>query len=325
MNQESKTLNPAVKWVEIKDDHCGQRLDNFLVSYLKGVPKSLIYKIIRKGEVRVNKGRSKPTSKLKVGDVVRIPPIRTSEHSNKEGVPKGPSKTLLEQLPYWSVFDDEGLLVMNKPSGIAVHGGSGISFGLIELLRYSDSGHNYLELIHRLDRDTSGLIMLARKRSALLHVQREIQQKNVDKVYHALVKGRWPAGCSQINVPLLKNELKSGERVVKAHKDGKSSLTQFKVLRRFKDATLIEARPVTGRTHQIRVHSQFAGHPIIGDEKYCDDETNQFFKNLGVRRLFLHAAELRLKLPNSQKLACIKAPLEGSLVEALEHLQDINR
>lgn len=306
-----------VRLIEVTEDQDGQRVDNFLRTALKGVPKSMIYRIVRKGEVRVNKGRVKPDTKLKSADIVRVPPIRTA----KEGEAVNVSQELLEKLEASIIYESDALLVINKPSGLAVHGGSGIQLGLIEALRQMRPALTFLELVHRLDRDTSGCIMVAKKRSMLRHLHEALRQgQGVSKIYHALVVGRWDSTVQKIDAPLRKNELSSGERIVKVQEEGKASITLFKVLRRFSNlVTLIEAKPVTGRTHQIRVHSQFAGHPIIGDDKYGVEDLNVQMRDVGIRRLFLHAAALTVTLPDGEKLH-FKAPLEPKLSAAIEQL-----
>lgn len=308
-----------VQWVEIDADLAGQRLDNFLMARLKGVPKSKIYNVIRKGEVRVNKGRTKPDYKLNPGDQIRIPPLKTAERPPE---PRA-ADTLIARLRQSILFENEGLLVINKPAGLAVHGGSGVSLGLIEVLRQMRPEARYLELVHRLDRDTSGCIMVAKKRSFLRHLQAALRDKSgsgVRKVYQALVIGDWPSDCRRVDAPLLKREVGGSERIVKVQAQGKASLTEFKVLQRYCDYTLIEARPITGRTHQIRVHAQYAGHSLVGDEKYGDDEINKHMRQLGFKRLFLHAAELGFYLPNETGLTLIKAPLAPDLAEPLSRL-----
>ena len=309
---------PALKvqLLDIDTDQAGQRIDNFLSARLKGVPKSKIYNIIRKGEVRVNKGRIKPDYKLAAGDQVRVPPVRVAERPAEPL----PGKSLIAGLQDGILFENEGLLVINKPPGLAVHGGSGVSLGLIEALRQIRPDARYLELVHRLDRDTSGCIMIAKKRSFLRHLQAALRDKGhsgVRKIYQALVIGSWPETCRRIDAPLLKSEVGEGERIVKVNATGKPSLTEFTVLQRYQDCTLIEARPITGRTHQIRVHAQFAGHSLIGDEKYGDDEINKLMRQRGVKRLFLHAAELAFYLPDAKELTYVKAPLMRDLAEPL--------
>lgn len=316
MTEQTASPSAKVYFVEITEDNDGQRIDNFLLTKLKGVPKSLIYRILRKGEVRVNKKRAKPEYRVQIGDLIRIPPVRVAEKKTPAKV----SDKLTEQLEAAILFEDNDLIVVNKPSGLAVHGGSGISLGLIECFRQMRPQLKFLELVHRLDRDTSGCILIAKKRSALKLMHESLQRSRITKIYHALVVGRWSDRNQRVDAPLRKNELKSGERIVKVSADGKECLTEFKVLKRFsKEATLIEARPITGRTHQIRVHCQFSGHPIIGDEKYTPDDVNAEMRGKGINRLFLHAAELRFPLPSGGRKTVI-APLERSLEVALQRL-----
>ncbi|TQV73479.1 23S rRNA pseudouridine(955/2504/2580) synthase RluC [Exilibacterium tricleocarpae] len=308
--------SPSVQLVKIDPDQAGQRVDNFLLARLKGVPKSRIYRILRKGEVRVNRGRVKPDHKLQAGDLVRIPPVRVAATTSLPKPGAGLRRVLAEAV----LFEDGGLLVIDKPSGLAVHGGSGVSLGLIESLRQLRPQARYLELVHRLDRDTSGCIMVAKKRSVLRHLQEQMRAGRVDKVYQALVAGQWPADRAHINAPLRKNELSSGERIVRVTPDGKPSLTQFSVLQRYDRVTLVEAKPITGRTHQIRVHARHAGHPLVGDDKYGDDALNKTLRELGVRRLFLHAARLAFSLPGADQPTVVRAPLAVDLQEALSRL-----
>lgn len=235
----------GVQILEVAPELAGQRIDNFLRTQLRGVPKTLIYRILRKGEVRVNKGRIKPEYKLQAGDLVRVPPLRLAERDEPEPLAQG----LLERLESAIVYEDKALIVLNKPAGIAVHGGSGLSYGVIEALRQLRPDAKELELVHRLDRDTSGLLMVAKKRSMLRHLHQALRGDGVDKRYMALVRGRWDTSKKQVSAPLLKNTLRSGERMVEVTEDGKEALTLFRVLRRFGDfATLVEAKPVTGRT-----------------------------------------------------------------------------
>lgn len=312
----NETVIPKAYFVEIDETRAGQRIDNFLIGELKGVPKTRVYRILRKGEVRVNKGRVGPDYKLVAGDIVRVPPIRVAEET------EGPSPQLakVRQLEDCIVYEDEAIIVLNKPSGLAVHGGSGLSFGAIEGLRALRPKAKFLELVHRLDRDTSGLLLVAKKRSALLALQEQLREKTLQKRYWCLVKGKWPAALKDVTVALMKNELKSGERVVRVAKDGKPAHTQFRVLKRFPDCTLVEASPLTGRTHQIRVHTQYAGHPIIGDPKYGDPEANALFASRGIGRLFLHAASLTFELPGMAKPLTLNAELELELMAAMEAL-----
>ncbi len=309
--------------ISIDEDQAGQRLDNFLIARLKGVPKSKIYNVIRKGEVRVNKGRIKPEYKLMAGDSIRVPPIRTAE----AGTEAKASHQMMSLLSRSILFEDDGLLVINKPPGLAVHGGSGITLGLIETLRQMRPEARHLELVHRLDRDTSGCIMVAKKRSYLRHLQAALREKSagaggITKVYQALVIGDWPKRVHQVNAPLLKTEVAGGERVVRIHPEGKPSLTEFKLLQRFDGFSLIEARPITGRTHQIRVHAQYAGCALVGDEKYGSDEVNEAMRGQGIKRLFLHASSLSFYLPESDVITRVDAPLPPDLAIPLGKLPD---
>ncbi|WP_415884841.1 23S rRNA pseudouridine(955/2504/2580) synthase RluC [Neptuniibacter sp. QD37_6] len=320
MSQQNSQEASKVRFVEITENNDGQRIDNFLITALKGAPKSLVYRILRKGEVRVNKKRVKPEYRLKLNDLVRIPPVRLADKKEPAKV----SDQLSEKLEASILYEDNDIIVVNKPSGIAVHGGSGISLGLIESFRQMRPQCKFLELVHRLDRDTSGCIMMAKKRSALKLMHESLQKSTITKIYHALVIGSWNERKRKIDAPLRKNELKSGERVVKVAADGKASLTEYKVLERFgRQATLVEARPITGRTHQIRVHCQFAGHPIVGDEKYTPDEDNAAMREHGFKRLFLHAAELRFPLPSGGR-KIVKAPLDMQLQKAVKRFKSIN-
>lgn len=314
------TDNPSpttgVQMLVVAPELAGQRIDNFLRNQLKGAPKTLIYRILRKGEVRVNKGRVKPEYKLQAGDVVRVPPLRLAEPDEAPVVAGG----VLERLEAAILFEDKGLIVLNKPAGIAVHGGSGLSFGVIEALRQLRPDAREMELVHRLDRDTSGLLMIAKKRSMLRHLHQALRGDGVDKRYLALVRGRWDSGRKQVSAPLLKNTLRSGERMVDVDPEGKEALTLFRVVRRFGDfATLVEASPVTGRTHQIRVHARHAGHPIAGDAKYGDDEFSKAVRELGGKRLFLHAHRLAIPLPEGGELR-LEAPVDAGWASTLERL-----
>lgn len=316
----------SVRLVTVDEELVAQRLDNFLMVQLKGVPKSRLYNLIRKGEVRVNKGRVRPDYKLQLGDVVRIPPVRVSQEGEKPQAKAG--HQMMALLNASILFENEGMLVINKPAGLAVHGGSGVSLGLIETLRQMRPDARYLELVHRLDRDTSGCIMVAKKRSYLRHLQAALRDKStgdVVKIYHALVLGSWSKRCDKVEAPLLRLEVGNEERIVKVHPQGKPSLTRYKILQVYEGATLVEARPITGRTHQIRVHSQYAGHSLVGDEKYGNDESNAYYRQLGVKRLFLHAATLGFNLPNSADLTWVNAPLPEDLALPLLKLAPLNK
>ncbi len=298
---------------EKEDD---QRVDNFLITYLKGVPKTRIYKMIRKGEVRVNKGRVKPDTRIFVGDIVRIPPVTMLE-KEVGAVPGGQVIQMLEDA---ILFENEQVLIVNKPAGIAVHGGSGLDYGVVEAFRASRGEHDFLELVHRLDRDTSGCLMIAKKRSALKWLHACLREDSVDKRYHALVVGSWPKHVKVVEAPLKKNVLKSGERMVRVAQDGKPSRTDYRVIQAGGSFTLVEAKPVTGRTHQIRVHCQYLGHPIVGDKKYWSSELQE--PDLGSlrMRLMLHARTLTVALAPGEKVRTFEAPYSDQFSGILERV-----
>ena len=308
----------SVQTVEIEPDFEGQRIDNYLKTLLKGVPKSMVYRILRKGEVRVNKKRVKPEYKLQPFDVVRIPPIRVAEPNAAPSTKLDKVATLEQHI----LFEDDLIILVNKPSGMAVHGGSGLSFGVIEALRALRPQQRFLELVHRLDRDTSGCLLIAKKRSALKHLHEQLREKTVDKRYQALVPGSWPENRFKVRAPLKKNILKSGERLVSVSPDGKDSETRYRILESFNDATLVEASPITGRTHQIRVHCLHAGHPIACDDKYGNKEFEQRMNDLGLHRLFLHAYKLSFTHPKSAERLTFTAPLDNELNRSLERLRN---
>ncbi|MBO2649503.1 23S rRNA pseudouridine(955/2504/2580) synthase RluC [Shewanella algae] len=318
MNTETPSPNLQVRLVTIDEDNVGQRIDNFLLSKLKGVPKSMIYRIVRKGEVRVNKKRIKPEYKLAEGDQVRIPPVRVSEENYRTA----PSANLVRvsRLEDRILFEDKHILVLNKPAGIAVHGGSGVDYGVIEALRSLRPQQKFLELVHRLDKDTSGVLLVAKKRSALKHLHDQLRHKQMQKDYQALVRGEWQKHDKVVKAPLLKLTLKSGERIVRVNTEGKASETRFKILQRYDGATLVQASPVTGRTHQIRVHCQYAGHPIACDEKYSEQKFDDSMRALGLNRLFLHAAQLKFTHPDTETEMTVQAPLDPVLLELLDKL-----
>lgn len=309
-------MSSQVRIVTVTENEDGQRLDNFLVSRLKGLPRSALYKLIRRGEVRINKGRAKPDTRLMVGDAVRIPPVRLAER----GEPPTPSKQLSERLRAGVLWDQDGLLIVNKPSGIAVHGGSGVNLGLIEALRQLPENRGFLELVHRLDKETSGCVMLARKRSVLKLLQEALRQRTgIQKTYLALVQGEWPKSVREVDVALKRFVTASGERIVRTHTEGRPSVTLFRVLQRYSKASLVEARPVTGRTHQIRVHAAHVGCPLVGDAKYGDTPINQQLTNGRLGRLFLHASALELSLPEPFRLR-VEAPMPTELTNFLPNL-----
>ncbi len=308
----------GVQLLEVSAGLEGQRIDNFLLARLKGVPKTMIYRILRKGEVRVNKGRIKPDYRIKEGDIVRVPPMRMTQADEPVPLAKG----LLERLEAAIVHEDKALIVLNKPAGIAVHGGSGLNYGVIEAFRQMRPQCKEIELVHRLDRDTSGLLMIAKKRSMLRHLHEALRGDGVDKRYMALVRGRWPASRKQIDAPLQRSNVRSGERMVEVNPEGKEALTLFKVIRRFGEfATMVEANPITGRTHQIRVHALYAGHAIAGDTKYGDEEFSKEIREMGGKRLFLHASDLKFTLPDGEVLA-VHAEPDEQWQKVIEQLVD---
>lgn len=305
-------IRTKVQFVEIDEDMAGQRIDNFLRNQLKSVPKSMVYRIVRKGEVRVNKKRIKAEYKLKAGDLVRIPPV-TIEEKAENNVPSTKLNKVSE-LEQCIIHEDDHMLILNKPSGTAVHGGSGLKFGAIEALRALRPEARFLELVHRIDRDTSGILLVAKKRSALRHLQAQFREKTVQKYYFALVMGEWKNSCKVVNAPLLKNEVNS---IVRVNPNGKASETRFKVLEKFQEATLVQASPITGRTHQIRVHAQYTGHPIAWDDRYGDRRFDAYTGKVGLNRLFLHAANIKFIHPCSEEKMDISAPMEARLEKAL--------
>jgi 23S rRNA pseudouridine955/2504/2580 synthase len=315
MNIESNQITPQVQWLEISDANAEQRLDNFLIAYLKGVPKTRIYRMIRKGEVRVNKGRIDVSYKLVIGDIVRIPPVRTAEKPQETIV----QPTLRYSLENQILFEDDGFIVLNKPAGFAVHGGSGVSSGIIEALRQIRPQQKFLELVHRLDKETSGCLLIAKKRSVLKILHELFRGDGIHKTYLALLAGRFKHKKQVVDVPLLKNINQGGERMVVVSQAGKSAETLFTRLSQFQEATLVHAAPKTGRTHQIRVHAAWLGHPIIADDRYGEDTVNKSFKQRGFKRLFLHAEQLQFAHPVSGAPLSFRAPLPDELQTLLDH------
>ena len=297
---------PSVLRLTVDEGSQGQRLDNYLIRLLKGVPKTHVYRVIRSGEVRVNKGRAAADTRLKVGDIVRVPPVRVAERADTLPAPA-------REFPV--VFEDEHLIAVDKPAGVAVHGGSGVSFGVIEQLRQARPGAKFLELVHRLDKETSGLLLIAKKRSALVALQDQLRARETGKSYAALVTGAWPASRKVIDVPLHKFLTGEGERRVRAvapgHDEAKRSITLVKVARRFADFTLLDVTIKTGRTHQIRVHLAHEGHPIVGDAKYGDFALNKALARgpAHFERMFLHAQRLRFQHPASGEVIELEVPL----------------
>lgn len=315
MEEHQNQTKPDVQWVVITEAHEAQRLDNFLMTRLKGVPKSLIYRIVRKGEVRVNKGRVDIKYRLAVGDTVRIPPVRVAEKALDHIVTHVLKKSLEEDI----LFEDDVLIVLNKPAGYPVHGGSGVNSGIIESLRQIRPTAHFLELVHRLDKDTSGCLIIAKKRSALRKLHDIFRDDQVRKSYLALLSGRWDKKSLVVSVPLLKKPGEGGERVVTVSNLGKPSETVFKRIQAYQDTTLVSAAPKTGRTHQIRVHAAWMGHPIISDERYGSFELNKAFKKRGYKRLFLHAEKLEFVHPVTEQIVSFHAPLPKLLQDLLAH------
>lgn len=295
----------------VGEDSVGQRIDNYLMRRLKGVPKSHIYRILRSGEVRVNSGRVGPDYRLQLDDQVRIPPVRTAAKRVMDA-PSGPAfKPVI-------LFEDEALLIIDKPAGMAVHGGSGVNFGVIEALRHARPDSKFLELVHRLDRDTSGVLMLAKKRAALVELHRQLQAGETGKHYFALVKGKWSERKRVVDVPLRKFVLASGERRVSAGGDGDAAVTIFRLERGVGPYSLLDAELKTGRTHQIRVHLAHLGFPILGDDKYGDFALNKALVKQGLKRMFLHAHRIVIRHPLSGDRVTVEAPLPQELQQFVD-------
>ena len=321
----------SVSLITVAEHEAGQRLDNYLIKILKGVPKSHIHRIIRAGEVRLNKKRCKPDSRIQTGDLLRIPPVRTAEKQRS-------SENRAQAVPareFTIIYEDDALLVIDKPAGIAVHGGSGVSFGVIEQIRRARPETRYLELVHRLDKDTSGLLMIAKKRSALVKLHEAIRNDHPKKIYLALGVGKLPNDSFHVKLPLFKYTGAQGEKMVRISEDGQSAHTIFRVLNRFSDdllhqvglsqLTLVQATLKTGRTHQIRVHLQSQQCPIAGDERYGDYQANKRLQKLGLKRMFLHAAELHLDHPLTGEKLILKAPLPQDLAQFVLMLENAGK
>ena len=301
----------SVTWIKIDESSCDQRIDNFLCKYLKGVPKSHIYRILRSGEVRVNKKRVDQTYRLQLGDHVRIPPVRVAEAQNRDYVPG---------FEFPILYEDEALLVINKPSGVAVHGGSGVSFGIIEQLRSARPQAKFLELVHRLDRETSGVLLLAKKRSALINLHEQMRDGKNDKRYLCLVLGKWRNMKQHVKLPLHKFNTQNGEKRVMVREDGQASHTIFALQKNWSEFSLLEAQLKTGRTHQIRVHLSHLGFPIAGDDKYGDFVRNKELIKQRLKRMFLHAYSITFTHPLTAELIQLSAPLPKELREFMNKL-----
>ncbi|MGH8400923.1 MAG: 23S rRNA pseudouridine(955/2504/2580) synthase RluC [Gammaproteobacteria bacterium] len=307
-----------VRRLTVSEDDSGQRLDNFLFRQLKGVPRGHVYRLLRTGQVRVNSRRIKPDYRLQAGDQLRLPPVRLAEPTSLEQPRDWQRAALAEAI----LFEDGHLLVLDKPAGIAVHGGSGQNLGVIEALRVMRPEQPGLELVHRLDRETSGCLVIAKKRSALRALHAAIREGQMEKRYLALLAGRWEGGERMVEVALEKNQLQGGERMVRVAEGGKAAVSRFRPVSRFAKATLVEVTILTGRTHQIRVHAAHIGHPVAGDEKYGDREANKLFRSLGLKRMFLHAHSLNFAHPASGEPVATSAPLDDGLRGVLDRLED---
>ena len=307
---------PTVRRITTGEEDAGQRLDNFLFRTLKGVPKSHVYRLLRTGQVRVNKKRARPDYRLEAGDELRLPPVRQEEKI----APGKPPHWQQEALSKAILYEDERLLVVNKPAGMAVHGGSGVSFGVIETLRVLRPDTPGLELAHRLDRETSGCLVVAKRRSAVRALHAAFREGGVEKHYLALLVGAWRGGEESVDLPLEKNRLEGGERMVKVSRSGKEAQSLFRPLQRFAEAALLDIRIFTGRTHQIRVHAAHLEHPVAGDDKYGDREANKRLKAVGLKRMFLHAHRLAFVHPESGERLELVAPLDEELQAVIVNL-----
>lgn len=311
----AEAASPAVRILEVGAEDAGQRIDNYLLRHLKGAPRSLIYRILRRGEVRVNKGRVKPEYRVRAGDLVRVPPVRLGEQA-----PGQDGRSADDRLAGRVLYEDDRLLVVDKPSGMAVHGGSGVSYGVIEALRAARPEAKFLELVHRLDRETSGCLLIAKRRSELRMLHELLRNGAVDKRYLALVRGRWALGDKRIVAPLLKNQLRGGERIVTVDAEGKAADSRFRPVEIHAEASLMEVELGTGRTHQIRVHGAHVGYPLAGDERYGDPEFNRRMRELGLKRLFLHAHSIGFADPETGREVHVSAPLPDDLRAVLDRL-----
>lgn len=315
MSNNKPSIHSNVQTIEISANHHDQRLDNFLLGHLKGLPKSLVYKLLRSGQVRVNKGRKKPEYRIQTGDLVRIPPVTMQESTVYEDAPR----YILEQVQNAILFEDEHLLALNKPVGLAVHSGSNIQFGAVEVLRQLRPDDAMLELVHRLDRETSGVLLFAKNRPTLTRLHDLFRSEHqLQKAYKAILVGRWQGGERLVDVALQKNTLQGGERMVMVDEDGKDSRSLFIPQAYYPQATLAEIHLHTGRTHQIRVHAAHTQHPVAGDTKYGDADFNRYLKAHGLKRMFLHAWQLRFKL---DKAYTITAPVDAEWQQAFELLE----
>jgi 23S rRNA pseudouridine955/2504/2580 synthase len=302
--KDGDLATPAVRWIEVAEEEAGQRIDNYLIARLKGVPKSRIYRIVRSGEVRINSKRVAASDRVAAGDRIRIPPVRVAERDDQVPAPHF-------KLPI--LFEDEWLLAIDKPAGLAVHGGSGIAHGVIESLRSMRPEARFLELVHRLDRDTSGVLLVAKKRSALTAMHERIRGHDMDKRYLVAVKGRFRNATQRVRAALSKREGVDGDKRVFVSEEGQAAETIFTRLSRGAEASLLEARLITGRTHQIRVHLAHLKHPVLADDKYGDYELNRKLRRAGLHRMFLHAARLAFEHPQTGEPLVLESPLPADL------------
>ncbi len=316
MSASSPQSYSKVRYLQIDEQHSGQRIDNYLRTQLKGLPKSAVYKLLRTGQVRVNKRRIKAEYRLKSGDEVRVPPIKDPQQAQKATIPEG----LIRDLDHWILYEDECLIALNKPVGLAVHKGSNVSFGLIDILRQARPNAPFLELVHRLDRETSGCLLIAKDRPTLLELHDLIRDHKIGKRYLALVAGSWRGGARKIETG-LQSDRQATQRKMRVEDEGQLAVSHFKPLKRYDSATLMEIEIKTGRTHQIRVQAAHLNHPILGDRKYGDHALNRSWKKKGLKRMFLHAHELTFQLPVSGRKYNIRAPLDEGLKGLLEGLQ----
>jgi 23S rRNA pseudouridine955/2504/2580 synthase len=316
---EGSSPGSGVQYVDAGEGDDGQRLDNFLLRVLKGVPRTHVYRLLRKGEVRVNSKRAKPDQRVAAGDRIRLPPIRRPEPGPDAA--RAPSRSLQELLTAAIVYEDADLLVLNKPAGVAVHGGSGTSHGVIEALRAARPDAKELDLVHRLDRETSGCLIVAKRRSALRDLHAQLREGTTEKLYLALVCGKWDLGQKRIELPLATDERRGGERHVAVRGHGQVAVSTFRPVQFFGNvASLVEVAIDTGKTHQIRVHAAYAGHPVAGDDKYGDREKNAELRQYGLNRMFLHAASIGVNRPGSREPLHVSAPLGADLGAVLDAL-----
>lgn len=318
-----ETASGAVQYIEAGEGDVGQRLDNFLVRHLKGVPRTHVYRLLRKGEVRVNSKRAKPDQRMAVGDKVRLPPIRRAEPP-RPGTVRPASSSLQKLLTEAIVHEDDDVIVINKPAGIAVHGGSGMSHGVIEALRSARPDLPELDLVHRLDRDTSGCLIIAKRRAALRDLHTQLREGRTEKRYLALVCGKWNLGTKRIELALDTAERRSGERHVAVRTHGQMAVSTFRPVTFFGNvASLMEVEIDTGKTHQIRVHAAHVGHPVAGDDKYGDRDKNAKLEKYGLHRMFLHAASIGVTRPGSREPLVVSAPLSPDLGAVLDNLTKV--